>query len=76
MMLNMFGPPTETGSYLGLIYGLGGIIYGLTAKRFSRFGRFSGREREYYVPKWGSRVFVVLVSTGAVLSSLWYLLKK
>jgi hypothetical protein len=75
-MLDMFGPPTEIGSYLSLISGLGGIIYGVTAKRFSRFGRFSAREREYYVPGWGTRFFVVLISTGAVLSSLWYLLKK
>jgi hypothetical protein len=61
---------------LALIAGASGIIYGATAKQFTRHGKYTSREPEAYVPNWRDRLFVILISTVAVISSLIYLLKN
>jgi hypothetical protein len=67
---------TSEGSYLGLIAGFLGIIYGLTSEKFSRYGGFSGRKREYFVPTQGLRIFVVSVSAAVMVISFWYLVSR
>jgi len=75
MVLTTIGNPTVGSSWLGLVAGAAGIVYGLKAKEFAAFGRFSSREREHFVPNWRYRLFVVSISAVAVLSSLRFLLK-
>jgi hypothetical protein len=70
------GKPTTIGSWIGLMAGLWGIFYGLKARQFTAYGHLTTREREHFVPNWRHRLFVVLISTVAVVSSLRFLFKN
>ena len=70
----LIGQRTVISSWLGLISGTWGIIYGLRAKQFTAYGHLSSRESESFAPNWRYRVFVVLISAIAVLTSLAFLL--
>jgi hypothetical protein len=76
LLINFPGPRTVITSWLGLISGIWGIIYGLRAKQFTAYGRFSSREAESFVPNWRHRIFVVSISAIVVLTSLRFLLKS
>jgi hypothetical protein len=66
---------STTSAWLGLIFGASGIVYGLTAKRFTAYGHLSGREPERFRPTWRHRLLVVSISAIAALSSLAFLLR-
>jgi hypothetical protein len=44
------GQQTTVSSWLGLVSGTLGILYGLKAKQFTAYGRFSSREAESFTP--------------------------
>ena len=48
----IFGPRTMISSWLGLLAGVWGVIYGLMAKSFTTYGRFTSREPESFAPTW------------------------
>ena len=70
----LIGQRTAVSSWLGLVSGTWGIFYGLKAKQFTAYGRFSSREPENFAPNWRHRLFVVSTSTIAVLTSLRFLI--
>jgi hypothetical protein len=74
--LSTIGKPTIITSWISLVAGVWGIIYGLRAKQFTAYGHLTGREREHFVPNWRYRLLVILIATVAVLSSLRFLLKN
>jgi len=74
--LEIIGPRTMISSWLGLIAGDGGVIYGLKAKSFTAHGHFTTREPQSFAPTWGHRVFVVTISAVAAITSLLFLLRN
>jgi len=74
--LIVIGHQSNFGLYVVLIAGLVGIVHGLTSKKFSRGGGYSGRDREYYVPSKGMRIFMVSISAAAVVISFWFLVRS
>jgi hypothetical protein len=63
--LEMMGPRSTISSGLGLVAGTWGIIYGLKAKSFTAYGRFTSREAHSFAPNWGHRLLVVTISATA-----------
>jgi hypothetical protein len=70
----LLGQRTTVSSWLGLVSGTWGILYGLQAKQFTAYGRFSSREPESFPPNWRHRLFVVSISAIAILTSLRFLI--
>ena len=71
------GNQTLIGAGLGTFAGLWGIFHGLTAPEFVRHGHygFSQKQSERYRPSWWHRLFVVGISTVALVLSVLYLVK-
>ncbi len=63
---------------LGLVVGVCGVLYGLKAREFIAYGfrRSASKEPEKVVPTWYHRLWVVLISTVAIVASLRTLLKN
>jgi hypothetical protein len=68
------GQQTTASAWLGIASGILGIFYGATAKQFRRFGGFSGREPEDFTPERRHRLYVIGISTVAVLASVKFLI--
>lgn len=68
------GHQTTASAWLGIVAGVSGIFYGAAAKQFRTFGRFSGREPEDFTPERRHRLFVIAISTVAVLASAKFLI--
>jgi hypothetical protein len=68
------GHQTTASAWLGIVAGISGIFYGATAKQFRAFGRFSGREPEDFTPERRHRLYVIAISTVAVLVSAKFLI--
>jgi hypothetical protein len=66
----LIGHRTAVSSWLGLVSGTWGIFYGLKAKQFTAYGRFSSREPENFTPNWRYCLFVISISTIAVADFL------
>jgi hypothetical protein len=76
MALSTIGNPTVLTSWIALVAGIWGIVYGIRAKQFTAYGHLTGREPENFVPNWRYRFFVILISAVAVLSSIRFLVKN
>jgi hypothetical protein len=72
----MIGQRSTTSSWLGLIAGTWGIIYGIKAKTFTAYGRFTSREPESFAPTWGHRLLVVSISAAAAVTSFVFLIRR
>jgi hypothetical protein len=68
------GHQTTASAWLMIASGISGIFYGATAKQFRRFGGFSGREREDFTPERRHRLYVIAISSLAVLASAKFLI--
>jgi hypothetical protein len=68
------GHQTTASAWLGIAAGISGIFYGATAKQFRAFGHFSGREPEDFTPERRHRLYVIAISTVAVLASAKFLI--
>jgi hypothetical protein len=75
-VVEMMGPRSTTSSWLGLIAGTWGIIYGIKAKSFTAYGRFTSREPQSFAPNWGHRLLVVTISAAAAVTSLVFLIRR
>jgi hypothetical protein len=65
---------TTLSAWLGMVSGISGIVYGAKAKQFRAFGRRSSREPEDFTPERRHRLYVIAISTLAVLASAKFLI--
>jgi hypothetical protein len=74
--MEIIGPRSTISSWLGLIAGTWGIIYGIKAKSFTAYGRFTSREPYSFAPNWGHRLLVVAISATAAVTSLVFIIRR
>jgi len=72
----IIGSRTMISSWLGLVAGVWGVIYGVTARSFTAYGRFTSKEPESFAPTLRDRLFVVTISAAAGIASLVFLLRN
>jgi hypothetical protein len=77
MLIAPNGNQTLFAAGLGVFAGLWGIFHGLRAKEFVKHGHygFSREAPEKYTPRWWERLFVLGISTWALIWSVLYLVK-
>jgi len=76
LLVDCLGERTAVSSWLGLVCGTAGIFYGLRAKTFTAYGRFTGREPQIFAPTRVHRVLVVAISGAAAITSLVFIAKN
>jgi hypothetical protein len=76
LLTEWIGQRTVFSSWLGLVCGVGGIFYGLRAKTFTAFGRFSRKEPEVFAPSWVYRAWVVVICGAAAITSLVFIARN
>jgi hypothetical protein len=74
--VEVIGSRSTISSWLGLVAGTWGIIYGIKAKTFTAYGRFTSRESESFSPHWGHRLLVVTISGAAAVTSFVFLIRR
>jgi hypothetical protein len=70
------GQRTTVSSWLGLVCGVTGMLYGLRAKTFTAYGHLSSKEPQIFAPTWVHRGIVIGISGVAVITSLIFLARN
>lgn len=76
LLVHCIGQRTAVSSWLGLVCGVAGILYGLRAKTFTAYGRFSSKEPEVFAPSWVYRACVVVICGAAAITSLVFIARN
>jgi len=76
LLADCIGQRTAVSSWLGLICGVAGIFYGLRAKTFTAYGRFTSKEPQIFAPSWVHRALVVAISVVAAITSLVFIARN
>jgi hypothetical protein len=70
------GQRTTVSSWLGLVCGVTGILYGLRAKTFTAYGHLTSKKPQIFAPTWAHRAIVVGISAVAVITSLVFITRN